>query len=125
MGEDAVFAELDQMGYFYDPVIKEIETIFFPKLIQDAEARVNQRRISNMIIDDVIDHFNQDMMNDSMKVLNQREVELREYEERQIFEMKLNAEFIEKRNIFTKSIKSQKQDYDFKAQIIQFLNIQI
>merc|ERR1712228_55797 len=99
--------------------------MFLPNLLKDVEVKVNEIKISNAIIDDVIDFFVQNMMTDSMKIINERDDKLREYKQALMAEKKLNAEFVEKRSVFTKSIKSQKQDYDFKEQIIQFLAIPI
>merc|ERR1712129_428912 len=123
--EDAVFAELDAMGYFYDPIVKEIEDVFLPQLMRDAEAKVNDAKISNAIMDDVIDCFVMGMMNDSMKVIAERDEQLRQLEQNELATNKLNAEFEEKRSLLTQTIKLQRQDYDFKQQIIQFLNIPI
>merc|ERR1712129_377792 len=123
--EDAVFAELDAMGYFYDPIVKEIEDVFLPQLMRDAEAKVNDAKISNAIMDDVIDCFVVNMMNDSMKVIAERDEQLRELEQKELAQNKLNAEFEEKRILLTQTIKLQRQDYDFKQQIIQFLDIPI
>jgi len=123
--EDAVFAELDAMGYFYDPIVKEIEDVFLPQLMRDAEAKVNDAKISNAIMDDVIDCFVVNMMNDSMKVIAERDEQLRELEQNELAQNKLNAEFEEKRSLLTQTIKLQRQDYDFKQQIIQFLDIPI
>merc|ERR1712129_277919 len=123
--EDAVFAELDAMGYFYDPIVEEIEDVFLPQLMRDAEAKVNDAKISNAIMDDVIDCFVVNMMNDSMKVIAERDEQLRELEQKELAQNKLNAEFEEKRILLTQTIKLQRQDYDFKQQIIQFLDIPI
>merc|ERR1712228_979037 len=72
--ENAVFAELDKRGHFYDPIIKEIETMFMPNLLRNVEKKINNNKITNIIIDDIIkNNIVKNITNDSIQIINKRD----------------------------------------------------
>mmetsp|Transcript_27106 Transcript_27106/g.45487 ORF Transcript_27106/g.45487 Transcript_27106/m.45487 type:complete len:389 (-) Transcript_27106:59-1225(-) len=49
-----VFSGLAQAGYFYDPVVKEVEEDFVPWLMDRSIVHLEQRRTSRALIDDLL-----------------------------------------------------------------------
>jgi len=121
--EDAVLEELDKRGHFYDPIIKEIETMFIPKLMDNVTSKVEENRMSARIVDEMLSDAVNVMMAESMQIIQERDERLREEERVRIYLSKLEETYMVKRGEFTQAIKSQKDDYDFKAQIVSFLDI--
>jgi len=121
--EDAVFEELDKRGHFYDPIKKEIETVFMPKLLENVEKQVNDVKVANMIMDEIINGFVMNMVNEGVNVIKSRDDEKEKEEKEAIYLMELEEKLVGKRKEFTQAIKAQKEDYDFKEQLILFLDI--
>lgn len=121
--ENAVFDELDKMGHFHDPIVKEIETIFVPQLLAGVEEQVNERRISNMIVDEMINNAVSAMIAESVQIVRERQEQQAVVERERIAAKLLAEKYEEKRNEFTLAVKAQREDYDFKEQIVGFLDI--
>ena len=121
--ENSVFEELDKRGYFYDPIKREIETVFMPKLLQNVEKQMNDVKVANMIMDDIINEFVASMVKEGNDIIKERDDEKVREEKEAKYQMELEEKLVSKRRELTQAIKSQKEDYDFKEQIISFLNI--
>jgi len=50
----SVFGSLNENGYFYDPVERDVETYFMPWLLQRVEGELNQSVISRTVLDAII-----------------------------------------------------------------------
>ncbi|PRP87224.1 radial spoke protein [Planoprotostelium fungivorum] len=51
-----VFDNLTEKGYFYDPVLREVEVVFTPWLYQEVEHQLSNRELAQMIMQDAIHH---------------------------------------------------------------------
>lgn len=50
----SVFGSLNENGYFYDPVERDVETYFMPWLLEKVEGELNQSIISRTVLDAII-----------------------------------------------------------------------
>lgn len=50
----AVFENLTDKGYFYDPVLREVEIVFVPWLLSEMEHQLNNVKLANALVDDLI-----------------------------------------------------------------------
>merc|ERR1719474_409765 len=121
--ENAVMEELDKRGHFYDPIVKEIETVFVPKLLDNVKDKVTEHARSHRVIDGVIHDAVTAMIAESIQVIAERDEMAKEVERQRMAALKLQETFESKRRVFTEAIKSQKEDYDLKEQIVSFLDI--
>ncbi|KAM9487116.1 radial spoke head protein 3 homolog [Clarias gariepinus] len=50
----SVFANLRDRGYFYNPVVKDIETGFLPRLMEEVENSLEKRKVAQTVLDTLI-----------------------------------------------------------------------
>ncbi|CAH3183240.1 unnamed protein product [Porites evermanni] len=50
----SVFGSLNENGYFYDPVERDVETYFMPWLLEKVEGELNQTIVSRTVLDAII-----------------------------------------------------------------------
>ena len=121
--ENAVLEELDKRGHFYDPIVQEIETQFIPKLMDDVAQKVKENERSLRIVDEMIHSAVHSLITESMQIIKERDEMQKEAEREKVRKSKLEETYTMKRSMFTQAIKSQKEDYDFKQQIVSFLDL--
>lgn len=52
--EDRVFAQLEEMGYFYDRVEREVQTDFIPWLLEQVNANLEKKKRSRAAVEELI-----------------------------------------------------------------------
>jgi len=65
------------------------------------------------------------MVNEGIDAIKARDEEQKRQEKEAKYQRELEEKLVEKRREFTQAIKSQREDYDFKEQIVLFLDIPI
>jgi len=50
----SVFGSLNENGYFYDPVERDVETYFLPWLMDQVEMKLDQSRVARTVLDVII-----------------------------------------------------------------------
>jgi hypothetical protein len=46
-----VFDNLTEKGYFYDPIMREVEIVFIPSLLEDMDRELKQLQLSHVLVD--------------------------------------------------------------------------
>eukprot|EP00485_Elphidium_margaritaceum_P002357 CAMPEP_0202688110 /NCGR_PEP_ID=MMETSP1385-20130828/3646_1 /ASSEMBLY_ACC=CAM_ASM_000861 /TAXON_ID=933848 /ORGANISM="Elphidium margaritaceum" /LENGTH=562 /DNA_ID=CAMNT_0049343005 /DNA_START=82 /DNA_END=1770 /DNA_ORIENTATION=+ len=119
--ECAVFDELEKRGHFYDPVEREIECVFLPKLLSGVELQVQQCATSQMLIDDILLSLIQNCVRACEQNMQACDEFDAEQARQQKYAQEMKALFVAKRKEFTQAIKTQRSEFDFKQQIMNFL----
>lgn len=50
----SVFGSLNEHGYFYDPIERDVETYFMPWLLEKVEGELNRSMVSRTVLDAII-----------------------------------------------------------------------